>query len=64
MPPDLLEEYNRLFDVRDSLAIVVAESQYCQGCYTQFTMNDLARLQGGRVIIRCSSCKRILYLAE
>ena len=64
IPGELIDEYERLLEVRDSLAICAAEDQYCQGCYTQFTMNDLARLQGGKVIIRCSSCQRILYLAE
>ena len=61
---ELVEEYARLFEVRENLAIVAAEAQYCQGCYTQFTVNDLARLQGGKSIVRCSSCQRILYLPE
>jgi predicted nucleic acid-binding Zn-ribbon protein len=64
IPIELVEEYTRIFDKRESLAICAAENQYCQGCYTQFTMNDLARLQGGKVVIRCESCKRILYLPE
>ncbi len=64
VPEEILDEYTRLFEVRDNLAICAAESQYCQGCFTQFTVNDLARLQGGRAIVRCSTCQRILYLAE
>ena len=53
--PELVDEYDRLFQVREGLAVCAAESQYCQGCYTQFTVNDLARLQGGRAIVRCAS---------
>lgn len=64
VPVELMEEYHRLFETRDGLAVCEAEAQYCQGCYTQFTVNDLARLQGGKVLIRCSSCQRLLYLAE
>ncbi len=64
IPTELIEEYTRLFEVRENLAIVATEAQYCQGCYTQLTMNDLARLQGGKMIVRCSSCKRMLFLAE
>jgi len=64
VPIELMEEYSRLFESRDGLAICAAEAQYCQGCYTQFTVNDLARLQSGKVLVRCSSCQRILYLAE
>ena len=63
VPPELIDEYDRLFEVRESRAVCAAEDQYCQGCYTQFTMNDLARLQSGKTVIRCSSCQRILYLA-
>ena len=62
--PELMEEYHRLFESREGLAICEAEAQYCQGCYTQFTVNDQARLQGGKILVRCSSCQRILYLAE
>ena len=62
--PELIEEYHRLFESRDGLAVCEAEAQYCQGCYTQFTVNDQARLQGGKALVRCSSCQRILYLAE
>ena len=64
IPPELVDEYTRLFVVRDNLAICAAEAKYCQGCYTQFTVNDLARLQGGKAIVRCSSCQRILYLPD
>ncbi|MCA8956388.1 MAG: hypothetical protein KDC87_09950 [Planctomycetes bacterium] len=62
IPVELVEEYERLFESREGLAICAAEAQYCQGCYTQFTVNDLAKLQGGRTVVRCSSCQRILYL--
>lgn len=61
---ELIEEYERLFDTREGQAVCEAEAQYCQGCYTQFTVNDLARLKGGKMLVRCSSCRRILYLAE
>lgn len=64
IPKELIEEYDRLFEVRESLAITAAEDQYCQGCYSKFTVNDLARLQGGKTLVRCSTCQRILYLAE
>lgn len=64
VPIELVEEYERLFEVRNNEAICAAEDQYCQGCYTQFTVNDLAKLQGGKAVIRCTNCQRILYLPE
>ncbi len=62
--PELLEEYERLFAVRDGLAVCAVEAQFCQGCYTAITMNDLAKLSGGRLVVQCGSCQRILYLAD
>lgn len=62
VPPELLEEYERLFAVRDGLAVCAVEAQFCQGCYTNITMNDLAKLSGGRAVVQCGSCQRILYL--
>ncbi|MHC4515509.1 MAG: zinc ribbon domain-containing protein [Planctomycetota bacterium] len=62
VPPELIEEYDRLFAVRDGLAVCAVESQFCQGCYTNITMNDLAKLSGGRSVVQCGSCQRILYL--
>jgi len=64
LPPELLEEYERLFAVRDGLAVCAVEGQFCQGCYTNITMNDLAKLSGGRSVVQCGSCQRILYLAD
>ena len=64
VPPEMLEEYERLFAVRDGLAVCAVESQFCQGCYTNITMNDLVKLSGGRLVVQCGSCQRILYLSE
>lgn len=64
IPPDLLDRYERLFSVRDGLAVCAVENQVCQGCYTNVTVNDLARLMGRASIVQCNSCQRILYLAE
>lgn len=64
IPPDLMERYARLFEVRDGLAVCAAEGQVCTGCYTSMTTNDYARLLSGSSIVQCGSCQRILYLAE
>ncbi len=64
VPPELVDEYDRLFAVRDGLSVCLVDSQFCQGCYTNITMNDLAKLSGGRSVVQCGSCQRILYLNE
>jgi hypothetical protein len=62
IPPDLLADYTRLFSVRNGLAVCAVEKKFCQGCYTNITTNDVARLMGGTSIVYCDNCQRILYL--
>ena len=64
IPPDLMENYQTLFGVRGSQAVCAVESKVCQGCFTNITTNDIARLMGGSSIVHCGSCQRILYLSE
>lgn len=64
IPKDLLNRYERMFASRDFVAVAAVENQVCQGCYTQITRNDLAKLMGKSTIVLCGSCQRILYLAE
>lgn len=61
VPPDLLSEYERLFEVRSGLAVCAVEGQFCQGCYTNITTSDVARLMGASSVVRCDACQRILY---
>lgn len=64
IPKDLLARYEKMFAMRDSVPVAAVEGQVCQGCYTQITRNDLAKLMGKSTIVTCGSCHRILYLAE
>jgi len=61
VPPDLLVVYEKLFGARAGLAVCAVEGQFCQGCYTNVTTSDLARLLGGSSVVRCDACQRILY---
>lgn len=64
IPPDLLADYTRLYEVRNGMAVCSVERNYCQGCYTNITTHDMARLIGGSTIVQCGSCQRILYLQQ
>ncbi len=61
---ELVDEYERLFTVRDGQAICGVEAQFCQGCYSKITVNDVAKLRGKSLVVRCGSCQRVLYLPE
>jgi predicted nucleic acid-binding Zn-ribbon protein len=59
-----LQLYERILQARQGLAVVAVEARICQGCYMTLTPNDLMNLQGGRALVTCKSCQRILYLPE
>ena len=61
IPPDLLREYEGLYKTRDHMAVAAVEDTYCQGCFNKVTMNDVAKLMGATVVVRCGSCQRILF---
>ncbi|MBM4031521.1 MAG: hypothetical protein FJ291_07000 [Planctomycetes bacterium] len=58
----LLEEYERIAAKKgaSALAAVVAES--CQGCFMQLPPELCHTLRGGRKIVKCPSCSRLLYM--
>ncbi|MEZ5989943.1 MAG: C4-type zinc ribbon domain-containing protein [Planctomycetota bacterium] len=60
--PTELKLYRDLFESREGQAVVMVEGQFCGGCYTKITPNDMARLQTGAGIVTCKACGRILYL--
>ena len=62
--PELMDRYEKLFDVRGGLAVCAVENKVCQGCFTNITTNDIARLMGGSTVVTCGSCQRILFLPE
>ncbi len=64
LPEPALEIYERVLKARDGEAVVPVSGKVCSGCQMTIRPNDLARLQGGRDLVNCQSCERILYVAE
>jgi predicted nucleic acid-binding Zn-ribbon protein len=64
LPPELLDTYNRVREARAGIAVVSAAGRLCAGCGMNLKPNDMARLMGGREILSCETCQRILYLPE
>ena len=57
-----LKKGKQLDEVLDRVrAVAAVEGAYCQGCYNKVTMNDVSKLMGAQVVVRCGSCQRMLY---
>jgi uncharacterized protein len=61
---DLLDRFNRLFASKGDAAIVALEHDVCTGCHMKITTQTAVRVKGGREIVSCEQCGRILYFAE
>lgn len=60
---DLLDTFNRLF-INKSEAVVALEHETCMGCHMKITTQTAVRVKGGREIVHCEQCGRILYPGE
>ena len=61
---DLLDTYNRLFTSKGDNAVVALEHEVCMGCHMKLTTQTAVRVKGGREVVHCEQCGRILYWAE
>jgi predicted nucleic acid-binding Zn-ribbon protein len=58
---DLLDLFNRLFASKGDAAVVALEHDVCTGCHMKITTATSVRVKGGREIVSCEQCGRILY---
>ena len=61
---DLLERFNRLFASKGDAAVVALEHDVCTGCHMRVTTQTAVRVKGGKEIVSCEQCGRILYFPE
>ena len=61
--PDLLDQFERLFNSKGDAAVVALEHGVCTGCHMKVTTATAARVKAGKEIVSCEQCGRILYLA-
>jgi len=58
---DVLNRFERLFASKGDAAVVALEHEVCTGCHMKITAQTSHRVKGGREIVGCEQCGRILY---
>lgn len=58
---DVLEQYNRLRNHRDSIALAEVRDGSCAACFMTVRPQVYADVRQGRQILTCENCGRILY---
>ncbi|MEP7078791.1 MAG: C4-type zinc ribbon domain-containing protein [Chthoniobacterales bacterium] len=61
---DVLSRFERLFASKGDAAIVALEHEVCTGCHMKVTTQTAVRVKGGKEIVSCEQCGRILYSSE
>jgi uncharacterized protein len=61
---DVLSRFERLFASKGDAAVVALEHEVCTGCHMKITPQTAHRVKGGREIVSCEQCGRILYSAD
>jgi uncharacterized protein len=62
--PDLLDQFERLFNSKGDAAVVAVEHGVCTGCHMKVTTATAAGVKAGKEIVSCENCGRILYLGQ
>ena len=62
--PDLLDQFERLFNSKGDAAVVAVEHGVCTGCHMKVTTATASRVKAGKEIVSCENCGRILYLGQ
>jgi predicted nucleic acid-binding Zn-ribbon protein len=58
---DLLDRFERLFTSKGDAAVVALEHDVCTGCHMKVTTATAMHVKGGKEIVNCEQCGRILY---
>jgi len=58
-----LDEYERIAAKKGASALAPVVGDSCQGCFMQLPPQLCHVLRGGRTVVRCPSCSRLLYMA-
>ena len=61
---DVLDRFERLFASKGDAAVVALEHDVCTGCHMKITTQTAVRVKGGKEIVSCEQCGRILYYTE
>ncbi|MCS6805046.1 MAG: C4-type zinc ribbon domain-containing protein [Acidobacteriota bacterium] len=61
VPPDILNRYNRLAQLRDGLALAEVRDGSCTACFMTVRPQAYADVRRGDMLINCDNCGRILY---
>lgn len=59
--PVLLEQYGKLRQLKDGLAVVPIKDSICEGCNVKVPPSLIGRVKRGKEIVYCENCNRILY---
>lgn len=64
LDPVLLEQYEKLRQLKDELAVVPIKDGICEGCNVKVPPSLIGRIKRGKEIVYCENCNRILYDAS
>ena len=62
LPGEVTTVYEKVHAARGSSVVAAVSEGYCQGCYMQVTMQDVALILKGGKLRQCKTCQRILYV--
>lgn len=64
LPEDLLQEFFKIFSIREGLAVAIAKDGICQSCKLRIRPQVYIELKSNNQVVSCENCDRFLYWDE
>jgi uncharacterized protein len=61
---DHLGHYNRILESAGDTATAALQDEMCQGCFIRVRPDQFSKVKGGKELVTCTQCERILYMTE
>ena len=61
LTPEILEKYNKLYQLKNGKAVAKLKENYCLGCRMTLPVNVINKVKTSDELITCDNCGRILY---
>jgi len=64
LTPDTKQLYNRIVEKKNGIALATVTGDVCSGCQIRLRAQTINEVMGGKGLVLCDNCSRILYILK
>lgn len=64
LTPETKQLYNRIVEKKNGIALATVTGEVCSGCQIRLRAQTINEVMGGKGLVLCDNCSRILYIVK